>query len=107
MTSIKNLRSLVHDLIVQATSSLGSIGLIPPSPTASSWRKLEKESPELVFGREFYNFMDGLDHPDPIDDLKQWSDNINEFMEGLCTPLSPYLVDDPWQQSDPVEDYQQ
>ena len=67
----------------------------------------QKESPESVFGREFYNFMDGLDHLDPIDDLKQWSDNINEFMEGLCTPLSPYLVDDPWQQPDPVDDYQQ
>ena len=51
--------------------------------------------------------MDGLDHPDPIANLEQWSDNIDEFMEGLCTPLSPYLVDDPWQQPDPVEDYQQ
>ena len=46
--------------------------------------------------------MDGLDHPDPIADLEQWSDNIDEFMEGLCKPLPPYLVNDFWQQSNDI-----
>lgn len=30
---------------------------------------------------------------DPLDDLEEWSDKINEFMDGLCRPLPSDLVD--------------
>ena len=46
----------------------------------------EYNTPEARFNYNLDEFMYGLDHPNPFDDLEQWSNNIHEFMEELCKP---------------------
>ena len=56
----------------------------------------EYSTPEARFNYNFEEFMNGLTHLDPLDDLEQWSDNIEEFMEELCKPTQ-----------DPISEYWQ
>jgi len=37
-----------------------------------------------------------LDIPDEFDDLDDWSDNVDRFMEGL---LNPHMIEELWQKS--------
>ena len=46
--------------------------------------------------------MQGLDLVDPFDDLKEWSADINEFMDGICRPLPSDLVNQFEQWSDDI-----
>ena len=43
----------------------------------------------------FHSFMDGLDHPEPFNDLEERLEDIDLYIEGFC---KPHLVDDLWQQ---------
>ena len=41
---------------------------------------------ESSFDQDFDHFMDGLDNFEPFDDLEDWSDNVDLFMEAISNP---------------------
>ena len=41
--------------------------------------------------REFINYANSLDNQDEFDDLDDWSDDVDLFMEGL---LNPHMIDE-------------
>ena len=43
--------------------------------------------------REFINYLKNLDPPNEFDDLDDWMDNVNLFMESL---LHPDKIDELW-----------
>jgi len=51
---------------------------------------------ELEHDQEFINYVDELDDTGSFDDLNDWTDDVNLFMEGLCNPDK---IDELWQQS--------
>ena len=67
-----------------------------PSPS----RKLQNRSPkparnripeptdisDPLFDKDFDRFMDGLDNFEPFDDLEEWSDNVDLFMDAMAHP---------------------
>ena len=50
---------------------------------------------ESLFNQDFDQFMNGLDNFEPFDDLKDWSDNINLFMDAMANP--PQHADALWE----------
>ena len=46
--------------------------------------------------------MQGLDLANPFDNLKEWSADIDEFMDGICHPLPLDVVDQFEQCSDDI-----
>ena len=52
--------------------------------------------PDSTLDQEFVDYLDELDYPKVMDDLDEWSDDIDLFMEGLC---NPHKIDKLWQQS--------
>ena len=41
---------------------------------------------ESSFDQDFYQFMNGLDNFEPFDDLEEWSDNVDLFMDAMTNP---------------------
>ena len=41
---------------------------------------------ESLFDQDFDQFMNGLDNFEPFDDLEDWSDNVNLFMDAMFNP---------------------
>ena len=41
--------------------------------------------------------MESLDNIEPYDDLEDWSDDVDLFMEAMCHP--PHMVDVVWQEA--------
>ena len=42
--------------------------------------------PDWASGQEFVEYLEELDGPEGFDDLEEWSDDVNMFMEGLSNP---------------------
>ena len=61
-------------------------------PQTPSPKPAHKWTPELtnishpVFDQDFDQFMESLDNPKPFDDLEDWSDNVNLFMDAMAHP---------------------
>jgi hypothetical protein len=76
-----------------------------PSPS----RKLQNPSPkpahnrtpeladisDPLFDQDFDQFMKSLDNFEPFDDLEEWSDNVNLFMDAMAHP--PQMADALWE----------
>ena len=68
-----------------------SISRIPQSPSP----KLAPEPVESSFDQDFDRFMNGLDNFEPFDDLEDWSDNVDLFMDAMANP--PQHADALWE----------
>jgi len=58
--------------------------------------EINPESLDPVDDREFIDYINSRDNPNNFDDLDDWTDDIDLFMEGLC---NPHKIDELWQQS--------
>jgi len=68
---------------------------------ASSSEYFGNKTPEPIcqfsnplFDQDFDEFMGSLDNLEPFDDLEDWSDNVDLFMEAMCHP--PHMADVLW-----------
>ena len=57
-----------------------------PEPTDTS---------ESLFDQDFDQFMNSLDNFEPFDDLEDWSDNVDLFMDAMAHP--PHNADALWE----------
>ena len=64
-----------------------------PSPKPAHSRNLEQT--ESLFDQDFDQFMNNLDNFEPFDDLEDWSDSINLFMDAMAQP--PQYADALWE----------
>ena len=67
-----------------------------PSPKpAHSWIPEPTDTSNSLFDQDFDQFMDSLDNFEPFDDLEDWSDNVDLFMDAMANP--PQHVDALWE----------
>ena len=59
-----------------------STSRIPQSPSPKPAHIRTPKSVESSFDQDSDQFMNNLDNFEPFDDLKDWSDNVNFFMDG-------------------------
>jgi len=64
-----------------------------PSPKPAHIRI--PEPVESSFDQDFDQFMNGLDNFEPFDDLEDWSDNIDLFIDAMANP--PQHADSLWE----------
>ena len=62
----------------------------------SSHNKTTPKIPDLTSDQEFAEFLAEFDYPETSDDLEEWSDDIDLFIEGLC---NPHMIEELQQQS--------
>ena len=72
-----------------------SISWIPQNPSPKPAHIQTPELAESSFGQDFDQFMNSLDNFEPFDDLKDWSDNVDLFMEAMANP--PQHADALWE----------
>ena len=66
----------------------------PQNPSlkhAYSWIPKPTDSSDSLFDQGFDQFMNSLDNFEPFDDLEDWSDNVDFFMDAMDHP--PQNVD--------------
>ena len=64
-----------------------------PSPKSAHSRI--PEPTESLFDQDFNQFMNSLDNFKPFDDLEDWSDNVDLFMDAMANP--PQHADALWE----------
>ena len=72
-----------------------SISRIPQSPSLKSAHIRTPKPAESLFDQDFDQFMNNLDNFEPFDDLKDWSDNVDLFMNAMANP--PQHADALWE----------
>ena len=72
-----------------------SISRIPQSPSLKLAHSRTPEPVESSFDQDFDQFMNSLDNLEPFDDLEDWSDNVDLFMEAMANP--PQHADALWE----------
>ena len=72
-----------------------SISRIPQSPSPKPAHIRTPEPAESSFDQDFDQFMNGLDNFEPFDDLEDWSDNVDLFMDAMANP--PEHADALWE----------
>jgi len=70
-----------HDRTGHTTSGTSQVNL-----SNSNHIESPPQTPDSTSDQEFVDFLDDLDYPETFDDLEEWLDDINLFMEGLCNP---------------------
>ena len=68
---------------------------IPQNPSPKPAHVRTPESAESPFDQDFDQFMNSLDNFEPFDDLEDWSDNIDLFMDAMAKP--PEHADALWE----------
>ena len=63
-----------------------SISRIPQSPSPKPAHIRTPEPAESPFDQDFDQFMNSLDNSEPFDDLEDWSDNVDLFMDAVANP---------------------
>ena len=63
-----------------------SISRIPQSPSPKPAHIRTLELVESKFDQDFDLFMNGLKNFEPFDDLEDWSDNVELFMDAMAKP---------------------
>ena len=63
-----------------------SISRKPQHPSPKPAHIRTPEPGKSSFHRDFDKFMNGLDNFEPFDDLKDWSDNVDLFMDAMANP---------------------
>ena len=76
-----------------------SISRIPQNPSPKPSHTRTPEPVESSFDQDFDRFMNGLENFEPFDDLEDWSDNIELFMD--TTANSPKHADTLWKLVNP------
>ena len=57
-----------------------------PSKPAHKWTPEPTDISDPLFDQDFDQFMESLDNLEPYDDLEDWSDDINLFMDVMSHP---------------------
>ena len=58
-----------------------------PSPKpAHKWTPDPTDISDPLFDQDFDQFMESLDNRKPFNDLKDWSDNVDMFMDAMAHP---------------------
>ena len=76
--------------------------LLSGKPQDSSSKPVHKWTPEPtdisdpLFDLDFDEFMESHDNLKPYDDLENWSDDVNLFMDAMSHP--PCMADSLWQE---------
>ena len=66
-----------------------------PSPKpARNWTSEPTDISDPAFDQNFHQFMESLDKFEPFDDLEDWSDNVDLFMDAMAHP--PQMADALW-----------
>ena len=60
---------------------------ISQNPSLKPAQVRTPESAESPFDQDFDQFMNNLDNFEPFDDLEDWSDNVDLFMDAMANPL--------------------
>src|SRR6185503_1303285 len=68
---------------------------IPQNPSPKPAHVRTPELAESSFDQDFDQFINSLDNFEPFDDLKDWSDNVDLFMEAMANP--PEHADALWE----------
>ena len=63
-----------------------SISRIPQSPSPEPAHAWTPKPVESKFDQDFDHFMNGLENFEPFDDLEEWSDNVELFMDAMAKP---------------------
>ena len=63
-----------------------SISKIPQNPSPKPAHIQTPEQAESQFDQDFDQFMNSLDNFEPFDDLEDWSDNVDLFMDAMANP---------------------
>src|SRR6185312_8927915 len=63
-----------------------SIPRIPQSPSPKLAHTRTPKPVECKFDQDFDRFLNGLENFEPFDDLEEWSDNIELFMDAMAKP---------------------
>ena len=86
----------------EANPRLAQMGPSPSGkPQTPSPKPAHKWTPELtnishpVFDQDFDQFMESLDNLELFDDLEDWSDNVDFFMDAMAHP--PQMADALWE----------
>ena len=61
-----------------------------PKP-AHKWTPEPTDISDSLFDQDFDQFMEGFDNLKPYDDLEDWSDDVNLFMDVMAHP--PHMAD--------------
>ena len=72
-----------------------SISRIPQSPSPKPAHTRTPKPIESKFDQDFDRFMNGLEDFEPFDDLEEWSDNVELFMDAMANP--PEHADALWE----------
>jgi hypothetical protein len=68
---------------------------IPSPKLAHKWTPEPIDIPDPLFDHHFNQFMETLDKLDPFDNLEDWSDNVDLFMDAMTHP--PQMADALWE----------
>ena len=63
-----------------------SISRIPQNPSPKPAHTWTPKLVESKFEQDFDRFMNGLENFEPFDDLEDWSDNVELFMDAMAKP---------------------
>ena len=63
-----------------------SISRIPQNPSPKPAHIRTPKQVESKFDQDFDRFMNGLENFEPFDDLEEWSDNVELFMNAMAKP---------------------
>ena len=63
-----------------------SISRIPQSPSPKPAHTQTPKQVESKFDQDFDRFMNGLENFEPFDNLEEWSDNVELFMDAVAKP---------------------
>ena len=63
-----------------------SISRIPQNPSPKPTHTRTLKPVESKFDQHFDCFMNGLENFEPFDDLEDWSDNVELFMDAMASP---------------------
>ena len=67
-----------------------------PSPKpAHKWTLEQTDISDPLFDQDFDQFMESLDNLEPYDDLEDWSDDVDLFMDAMSH--SPHMANILWE----------
>ena len=67
----------------------------PKNPSPKPAHSQIPEPADSLFDQDFDQFMNSLDNFEPFDDLEDWSDNVDLFMNAMAHP--PQNADALWE----------
>ena len=62
---------------------------------AHKWIPEPTDISDPLFDQDFDQFMESLDNFEPYDDLEDWSDDVDLFMDAMAHP--PHMADALWE----------